>query len=185
MVLKRLAGSGGIQVFPPVVALAQMCAGLCNCTPPLTAQSRWLHETRCEQIRQSKALWPKFPSLHTYIGYNSLIFQKILHTAWFFRRCSIFPTPHWSKWSCCRVFWQQQNELRSRVDEPILSGTSHWPRCRVAEDPAWASAFLQFTKCHEEGNNQHIKVRFSEEWRFEVVRLSPVTKCLQAGEELY
>lgn len=95
MVLKWLAGSGGIQVFPPVVALAQMRAGLCNCTPPLRAQSRWLHETRCEQIKQK-------------VKHSGQNFQAYTHTldttAWFFRRCSIFPTPHWSKWSCCRFF---------------------------------------------------------------------------------
>jgi len=34
MVLKWLAESGGIQVFPPMVVLAQICASLCKCTPP-------------------------------------------------------------------------------------------------------------------------------------------------------
>lgn len=35
MVLRWLAESGGMQVFPPVVVLAQMCVSLCNGASPL------------------------------------------------------------------------------------------------------------------------------------------------------
>lgn len=111
MIFRWLAESGGMQVFPPVVVLAQMCVSLCHGTSPLRHKIRW------RWTKKGQVLWPKFLSLHTYLlDMSSLMFHKMFHI-------SYFP---WSKWSCCSFLWQQEKELSFCSDEAPHTDWGAW-----------------------------------------------------------